>query len=131
APSDKAAEAPSDKAAEAPKDMSVDDRSSKDKAPTEVSEGSLVLLDKQVSTAADKRQQDARYQQKLDAALAVSRANTERTSRLAASQDSPYAPDGTAKASIPNKEACPGYNPFGPLDGNKVKELAEWLKNDL
>ena len=46
---DKAAEAPSDKAAEAPKDVSVDGRSSKDKAPAKVSEGSLVLLDKQVS----------------------------------------------------------------------------------
>ncbi|CAN6867433.1 unnamed protein product [Brassica oleracea] len=75
---------------------------SKDKAP----ELSLVLLDKNQSTVSDLQKEDARYLEKMDAALALCR----------------------AKMIIPNKKLYPGYNPFAPIDKKKLKELADWLK---
>ncbi|CDY72074.1 BnaCnng75850D [Brassica napus] len=50
--------------------------------------------------------EDARYLEKRDAALALCR----------------------AKMIIPNKKLYPGYNPFAPIDKKKLKELADWLK---
>ncbi|CAF2075651.1 unnamed protein product [Brassica napus] len=91
--------------------------SSKDKAP----EPSVVLLDKNQST-------DARYLEKRDAALALYRAKSDRTRKLAASQQSPYTANSTAKMIIPNKKLYPGYNPFAPIEKKKLKELADWLK---
>ncbi|CAN6989661.1 unnamed protein product [Brassica rapa subsp. trilocularis] len=72
--------------------------------------------------------EDARYQDKRDAALALFRAKSDRTRRLAASQQSPYTANRTAKVIIPNKKLYPGYNPFEPIDKKKLKELADWLK---
>ncbi|CAN6883043.1 unnamed protein product [Brassica oleracea] len=83
-------------------DVPADDSSSKDKAP----EPSLVLLDKNQSTVSDLQKDDARYQDKRDAALALCR----------------------AKMIIPNKKLFPGYNHFAPIDKKKLKELADWLK---
>jgi len=112
-------------------DVSVDACSSKDEAPADVSaEGSLVILDKKASTAADLQQQAERFRTLQDAAMAVCRAKTERIRRLAASQQSPYAPNSTAKVIIPNKKTCPSYNPFAAINKNKLKELADWLKTD-
>ncbi|CAN6875424.1 unnamed protein product [Brassica oleracea] len=98
--------------------------SSKDKAP----ELSLVLLDKNQSTVSDLQKEDARYLEKRDAALAFFRAKSDRTRKLAASQQSPYTANSTAKVIIPNKKFYPGYNPFAPIDKKKLKELADWLK---
>ncbi|KAG5384767.1 hypothetical protein IGI04_036237 [Brassica rapa subsp. trilocularis] len=105
-------------------DVPADDSSSKDKAP----EPSLVLLDKNHFTVSDLQKEDARYQDKRDAALALCRAKSDRTRRLAASQQSHYAANRTAKVIIPNKKLYPGYNPFAPIDKKKLKELADWLK---
>nr|VDD44765.1 unnamed protein product [Brassica oleracea] len=105
-------------------DVPADDSSSKDKAP----EPNLVLLDKNQSTVSDLQKGDARYQDKRDAALALYRAKSDRTRRLAASQQSPYMANSTAKVIIPNKKVYPGYNPFAPIDKKKLKELADWLK---
>ncbi|CAN7084167.1 unnamed protein product, partial [Brassica oleracea var. botrytis] len=74
-------------------DVPADASSSKDKAP----EPSLVLLDKNQSTVSDLQKEDARYQEKRDAALALYRAKSDRTRRLAASQQSPYTENNTAK----------------------------------
>ncbi|KAF2535914.1 hypothetical protein F2Q68_00021880 [Brassica cretica] len=74
------------------------------------------------------KKEDARYQEKRDAALAVCRAKSDRTRKLAASQQSPYTANNTAKVIIPNKKLYPGYNPFAPIDKKKLKELADWLK---
>ncbi|CAF1703498.1 unnamed protein product [Brassica napus] len=52
----------------------------------------------------------------------------DRTRKLAASQQSPYTANSTAKVIIPNKKLYPGYNPFAPIDKKKLKELADWLK---
>uniref|UniRef100_A0A0D2ZSF1 Ubiquitin-like protease family profile domain-containing protein n=1 Tax=Brassica oleracea var. oleracea TaxID=109376 RepID=A0A0D2ZSF1_BRAOL len=111
---------PEDKGPDVPADAS----SSKDKSP----EPSLVLLDKNQSTVSDLQKEDARYLEKRDAALALCRAKSDRTRKLAASQQSPYTTNSTAKMIIPNKNLYPGYNPFAPIDKKKLKELADWLK---
>ncbi|CAN7076356.1 unnamed protein product [Brassica oleracea var. botrytis] len=105
-------------------DVPADASSSKDKAP----EPSLVLLDKNQSTVSDIQKEDARYLEKRDAALALCRAKSDRTRKLAASQQSPYTENSTAKVIIPNKKLYPGYNPFAPIDKKKLKELVDWLK---
>ncbi|CAF1697018.1 unnamed protein product [Brassica napus] len=99
---------PEDKGPDVPADAS----SSKDKAP----EPSL---------------EDARYLKKRDADLAFCRAKSDRTRKFAASQQSPYTANSTAKVIIPNKKLYPGYNPFAPIDKKKLKELADWLKTCL
>ncbi|CAN7049271.1 unnamed protein product, partial [Brassica oleracea var. botrytis] len=96
-----------------------------DKAP----EPSLVLLDKNQSTVSDLQKEDARYLEKKDAALALCRAKSDRTRKLAASQKSPYTANRTARVIISNRKLYPGYNPFAPIDKNKLRELAEWLKS--
>ncbi|CAN6890988.1 unnamed protein product [Brassica oleracea] len=96
-----------------------------DKAP----EPSLVLLDKNQSTVSDLQKEDARYLEKKDAALALCRAKSDRTRKLAASQKSPYTANRTARVIISNIKLYPGYNPFAPIDKNKLRELAEWLKS--
>ncbi|CAN7014091.1 unnamed protein product, partial [Brassica oleracea var. botrytis] len=111
---------PEDKGPDVPADAS----SSKDKAP----EQSLVLLDKNQPTVSDLQKEDARYLEKRDAALALCRAKSDRTRKLAASQQSLYTANNTAKVIIPNKNFYPGYNPFAPIDKKKLKELADWLK---
>ncbi|CAN6829632.1 unnamed protein product [Brassica oleracea] len=111
---------PEDKGLDVPADAS----SSKDKA----SEPSLVLLDKNQPTVLDLQKEDARYQEKRDAALAFFRAKSDRTRKLASSQQSPYTANITAKVIIPNKNLYPGYNPFAPIDKKKLKELADWLE---
>ncbi|CAF1932979.1 unnamed protein product [Brassica napus] len=72
--------------------------------------------------------EDARYQEKRDAALTLCRAKSDRTRKLVASQQSPYMTNSTARVIIPNKKLYPGYNPFAPIDKKKLKELADWLK---
>ncbi|CAN6932006.1 unnamed protein product, partial [Brassica oleracea] len=90
----------------------VDASSSKDKAP----KPSLVLLDKNQSTVSDLQKEDARYLEKRDAALALCRVNSDRTKKLATSQQSPYTANSTAKVIISNKKLYRGYNPFAPID---------------
>ncbi|KAF3543903.1 hypothetical protein DY000_02004740 [Brassica cretica] len=111
---------PEDKGPDVPADAS----SSKDKAP----ESSLVLLDKNQPTLSDLQKEDARYQEKRDVALTLCRAKNDRIRKLAASQQSPYTANSTAKVIIPNKNLYPGYNPFAPIDKKKLKKLADWLK---
>ncbi|WZZ49844.1 hypothetical protein YC2023_049951 [Brassica napus] len=70
-----------DKGPDVPAAVPADASSSEDKAP----EPSLVLLDKNQSTISDLQKEDARYQEKRDAALALCRAKSDRTRKLAAS----------------------------------------------
>ncbi|CAN6986702.1 unnamed protein product [Brassica oleracea var. botrytis] len=99
-----------DKGPDVPAAVPADASSSKDKAP----EPSL--------------KKDARYQEKKDAALALCRAKSDRTRKLAASQQSPYTENSTDRVIISNRKLYPGYNPFAPIDKKKLKELADWLK---
>ncbi|CAF1751290.1 unnamed protein product [Brassica napus] len=104
---DKGPDVPEDVPADVPADAS----SSEDKAP----EPSL--------------NEDARYLEKRDAALALCRAKSDRTRKLAASQKSPYTANSTARVIISNRKIYPGYNPFAPIDKTKLKELAYWFKS--
>uniref|UniRef100_A0A0D3AU93 Ubiquitin-like protease family profile domain-containing protein n=1 Tax=Brassica oleracea var. oleracea TaxID=109376 RepID=A0A0D3AU93_BRAOL len=113
---------PEDKGPEVPADASF----SKDKAPE--TSLSLVLLDKTQSTVLDLEKEDARYCERRDAALALCRAKSDRTRRLAASQQSPYTENNTAKVIIQNKNLCPGYDPFAKLNKKKLKDLVDWCK---
>ncbi|KAL0685230.1 hypothetical protein Bca4012_052078 [Brassica carinata] len=113
-----------DKGPDVPAAVPADASSSKDKAP----EPSLVLLDKNQPTVSDLQKKDARYQEKRDAALALCRAKSDRTRKLAGSQQSPYTANSTARVIISNRKLYPGYNPFAPIDKKKLKELADWLK---
>ncbi|CAN6896428.1 unnamed protein product [Brassica oleracea] len=71
----------------------------------------------------DLQKEDARYLEKRDAALALCRAKSDRTRKLAASQKSPYTANSTARVIISNRKLYPGYNPFAPIDKTKLKEL--------
>ncbi|CAN6865026.1 unnamed protein product, partial [Brassica oleracea] len=113
-----------DKGPDVPAAVPADASSSKDKAP----EPSLVILDKNQSTVSDLQKEDARYLEKRDAALALCREKSNRTRKLAASQQSPYMANSTARVIISNRKLYPGYNPFAPIDKKKLKELADWLK---
>uniref|UniRef100_A0A0D3A3U4 Ubiquitin-like protease family profile domain-containing protein n=1 Tax=Brassica oleracea var. oleracea TaxID=109376 RepID=A0A0D3A3U4_BRAOL len=77
----------------------------------------------------DLQKEDARYLEKRDAALALCRAKSDRTRKLAASQKSPYTANSTARVIISNRKLFQGYNPFAPIDKTKLKELADWLKS--
>nr|VDD61225.1 unnamed protein product [Brassica oleracea] len=77
----------------------------------------------------DLQKEDARYLEKKNAALALCRAKSDRTRKLARSQKSPYTANRTARVIISNRKLYPGYNPFAPIDKNKLRELAEWLKS--
>ncbi|CAN7010611.1 unnamed protein product, partial [Brassica oleracea var. botrytis] len=118
---DKGPDVPADVPAAVPADAS----SSEDKAP----EPSLVLLDKNQSTVSDLQKEDARYLEKRDAALALCRAKSDRTRKLATSQKSPYTANRTARVIISNRKLYPGYNPFAPIDKTKLRELVDWLKS--
>ncbi|CAF2106872.1 BnaC08g46990D [Brassica napus] len=73
--------------------------------------------------------EDARYLEKRDAALALCRAKSDRTRKLAASQKSPYTANRTARVIISKRKLYPGYNPFASIDKTKLRELADWLKS--
>ncbi|CAF2378863.1 unnamed protein product [Brassica napus] len=121
---DKGPDVPAPVPAVVPAVVPADASSSKDKAL----EPSLVRLDKNQPTVSDLQKEDARYQEKRDVALVFCRAKSDRTRKLAASQQSPYTANSTARVIIPNKKLYPGYNPFAPIDKKKLKELADWLK---
>ncbi|CAN6801636.1 unnamed protein product [Brassica oleracea] len=116
-----------DKGLDVPAAVPADASYSEDKAP----EPSLVLLDKNQFTVSDLQKEDARYLEKRDAALALCRAKSDRTRKLATSQQSPYTANSTARVIISNRKLYPGYNPFAPIDKKKLKELADWLKSCL
>ncbi|KAF3484527.1 hypothetical protein F2Q69_00054357 [Brassica cretica] len=82
-----------------------------------------------VPADANLQKEGARYLEKKDVALALCRAKSDRTRKLARSQKSPYMANMTARVIISNRKLYPGYNPFAPVDKNKLKELAEWLKS--
>ncbi|CAF1705203.1 unnamed protein product [Brassica napus] len=77
----------------------------------------------------DLQKEDARYLEKRDASLALCRAKSDRTRKLAASQKSPYTANRTARVIISNIKLYPGYNPFASIDKTKLRELADWLKS--
>ncbi|KAF3567924.1 hypothetical protein DY000_02013074 [Brassica cretica] len=65
------------------------------------------------------------------AARIVARAKSERQRRLAATQQSPFDGNSTAKVIIPNQpKQGQGYNPFANPDRQKLSALLDWVKLD-
>ncbi|CDY23130.1 BnaC09g18840D [Brassica napus] len=92
---------------------------------------SVLLLDKQVSTASDLLLEEARRQTKKETAMVNLREKNERERKLASTQQTPFKGNNTAKQIIPNKKVGRGYDPFAPYDKKKSKELTEWVQQDL
>ena len=137
-PEDKGPEVPTD-ASSLPEDKGPDvptDGSSlrEEKGPdvrrdaSSSQELSVVVLNKTQPTVDDIQTGQTRPEERRDAAMAIGRAKSDRRRKPAASQQSPYAGNTTAKAIIPNTKQHPGYNPFAPNDKDKLKELATWLQ---
>ncbi|CAN6882675.1 unnamed protein product [Brassica oleracea] len=91
---------------------------------------SLLILDKQVPTASDLLVEEARRQTKKETALVNLRKKSVRERKLAPTQQTPFQGNSTAKQIIPNKQVGGGYDPFGPYDKMKSKELTAWVQKD-
>ncbi|CAN7099562.1 unnamed protein product [Brassica rapa subsp. narinosa] len=91
---------------------------------------SLLILDKQVSTASDLLVEEARRQTKKETALVNLREKSVRERKLAPTQQTPFKGNSTAKQIIPNKQVGGGYDPFAPIDKMKSKELTAWVQKD-
>ncbi|CAF2133776.1 unnamed protein product [Brassica napus] len=91
---------------------------------------SVVILDKQVSTASDLLLEEARRQTKKKTAMVNLREKSERERKLAPTQQTPFKGNSTAKQIIPNKKVGRGYDPFASYDKKKSKELTEWVQQD-
>nr|VDD43261.1 unnamed protein product [Brassica oleracea] len=91
---------------------------------------SLLILDKQVPTASDLLVEEARRQTKKETALVNLRKKSVRERKLAPTQQTPFKGNSTAKQIIPNKQVGGGYDPFGPYDKMKSKELTAWVQKD-
>ena len=91
---------------------------------------SVLLLDKQVSTASDLLLEEARRQTKKETAMVNLREKSERERKLAPTQQTPFKGNNTAKQIIPNKQVGGGYDPFAPYDKMKSKELTAWVQKD-
>ncbi|KAG5409154.1 hypothetical protein IGI04_005473 [Brassica rapa subsp. trilocularis] len=91
---------------------------------------SLLILDKQVSTASDLLVEEAKRQTKKETALVNLRKKSVRERKLAPTQQTPFKGNSTAKQIIPNKQVGGGYDPFAPIDKMKSKELTAWVQKD-
>ncbi|KAG5410873.1 hypothetical protein IGI04_007192 [Brassica rapa subsp. trilocularis] len=91
---------------------------------------SLLILDKQVSTASDLLVEEARRQTKKETALVNLHKKSVRERKLAPTQQTPFKGNSTAKQIIPNKQVGGGYDPFAPYDKMKSKELTAWVQKD-
>ncbi|XP_013709417.1 uncharacterized protein LOC106413134 [Brassica napus] len=94
-------------------------------------EPSVLVLGKGAPTVSDLQQGEARRQTKKAKAMEFVREKSERERKLAASQQSPFKGNNTAKLIIPNKRVGQGYDPFAPFDKKMSKVLTDWLKLDL
>uniref|UniRef100_A0A0D3CFQ8 Ubiquitin-like protease family profile domain-containing protein n=1 Tax=Brassica oleracea var. oleracea TaxID=109376 RepID=A0A0D3CFQ8_BRAOL len=100
--------------------------------PPELSgEPSVLVFDKQVPTASDLQQGVTRRQTKKDVAMVCVCGKSEQARKLAASHQSPFKGNNTAKLIIPNKKFGQSYDPFVPVDKKMSKELTEWVTCDL
>ncbi|KAF8087927.1 hypothetical protein N665_0560s0005 [Sinapis alba] len=98
--------------------------------PEASAEASVVLMDKDKDTISNVKMQEARRLSKKDSALAAIRGRSERDRKLAASQQSPFQGNSTAKLIIPNTKVGHGYDPFALPDKQLTKTLMEHLKKD-
>lgn len=92
---------------------------------------SVVIIEKEQSSIDYDSVRNLKQVVKLKAARILARAKSDRIRRLAASQQSPFQGDSTAKSIIPNKpKRGHGYYPFGPVDPKKLSVLIDWVQLD-
>ncbi|KAF8095213.1 hypothetical protein N665_0339s0082 [Sinapis alba] len=91
----------------------------KAKEPEASAEASVVLMDKDKDTVSNK-----------DSAFAAIRGRSERDRKLAASHQSPFQENSTAKLIIPNTKVGHGYDLFALPDKQLTNALLEYLKKD-
>ncbi|CAG7862521.1 unnamed protein product [Brassica rapa] len=125
------------KAAEtAPKGMTTRAKARDTQATVSESENenggiSVVVVDKEQSHIDYGSVKKLKQVGKLRAARIVARAKSERQRRLAATQQSPFDGNSTAKVIIPNQpKQGQGYNPFANPDRQKLSALLNWVKLD-
>ncbi|CAN7130868.1 unnamed protein product [Brassica rapa subsp. narinosa] len=125
------------KAAEtAPKGMTTRAKARDTQATVSESENenggiSVVVVDKEQSHIDYGSVKKLKHVGKLRAARIVARAKSERQRRLAATQQSPFDGNSTAKVIIPNQpKQGQGYNPFANPDRQKLSALLDWVKLD-
>ncbi|KAH0905728.1 hypothetical protein HID58_037555 [Brassica napus] len=125
------------KAAEtAPKGMTTRAKARDTQATVSESENenggiSVVVVDKEQSHIDYGSVKKLKQVGKLRAARIVARAKSERQRRLAATQQSPFDGNSTAKVIIPNQpKQGQGYNPFANPDRQKLSALLDWVKLD-
>ena len=82
-------------------------------------------MDKGVPTDSDLQKEETRRQRKKDAAMVHVRGKSERARKLAASQQTPFKGNNTAKVIIPNKRVGQGYDPFTPYDKKMSKVITD------
>ncbi|WZZ52676.1 hypothetical protein YC2023_052783 [Brassica napus] len=127
------------KAAEtAPKGMTTRSKARETPKPLWLSESenenggiSVVVVDKEQSCIDYGSVKKLKQVCKVRAARIVARAKSERQRRLAATQQSPFDGNSTAKVIIPNQpKQGQGYNPFANHDCQKLSALLDWVKLD-
>ncbi|CDY71318.1 BnaCnng72380D [Brassica napus] len=92
---------------------------------------SVVVVDKEQSCIDYGSVKKLKQVCKVRAARIVARAKSERQRRLAATQQSPFDGNSTAKVIIPNQpKQGQGYNPFANHDCQKLSALLDWVKLD-
>ncbi|KAF3514370.1 hypothetical protein F2Q69_00007381 [Brassica cretica] len=98
--------------------------------PEQSGEPSVLVLDKEVPTDSDLQKGETRRHRKRNVAMAHVRGKSERARKLAASQQTPFQRNNTAKVIIPKKRVGQGYDPFAPYDKKMSKVLTDWVKLD-
>ncbi|KAF8050593.1 hypothetical protein N665_1930s0003 [Sinapis alba] len=100
-------------------------------APEASAEASVVLMDKDKDTVSIVQRQETKRLSKSEYALEVVRARSERDRKFAASQQSPFQGNNTAKVIIPNTKFGHGYDPFALPKKQLSKAFLKFLKKDL
>ncbi|CAN6815818.1 unnamed protein product [Brassica oleracea] len=93
--------------------------------PEQSGEPSVLVLHKEVPTDSDLQKGETRRQKKRNVAMAHVRGKSERARKLAASQQTPFQRNNTAKVIIPKKRVGQGYDPFAPYDKKMSKVLTD------
>ena len=92
-----------------------------------LTEPSVVIMDKTKPTKSDLEREEERREAKKDIVKEYCRAKSERERNLAASQQSPFLGNSTAKQIVPTKNVGHGYDPFAPIDKKNAKVFLEFL----
>ncbi|CAN6850293.1 unnamed protein product [Brassica oleracea] len=96
-----------------------------------LTEPSVVIINKTKPTKSDLEREEERREAKKYLVKEYCRAKSGRERKLAASQQSPFLGNSTAKQIVPTKNVGHGYDPFAPVDKKNAKVLLYFLKKDL